>query len=196
MPRKLLFSIALFASALVPIAAKAGPFGTEMGDDIKKFSAVTEIKPYIYSVNELPKTHSAFESYTLKSHPTTGLCQVAGFSSNFENDRYGENVRASFSQLREQLNSIYGQSQLFDYLNSGALWKGKNEWVMAISKNERQYQAAWTAEKGKTMKDNVVEVLLTVKAVGSDSARFVLQYRYSNIEDCDKAISNSAAGAL
>lgn len=149
----------------------------------------------MYSI-KVPSPHPAFETYAATITPKAGMCRLTGIGKTFSNDRYGNQLRQEFASVRDQLKSVYGSSNLFDYLAPGALWKGPNEWVMALLQHERSYQSSWDAKSKASLKDGITEILLTAQALSGDSSFITLQYRFSNWDPCQKEIKDSAAGAL
>jgi hypothetical protein len=192
-----LFAIAaLGVSLCTALPAFSGPFGTNMGDSLEKFPGAKDTGRHLYLVNGLPKLHSSFVSYAVKVTPKTGLCLVMATTREFDNDKFGLLVRREFDYLRGQLDSVYGPSSLYDVLRDGSIWKAESEWVVAVAKNERAYQAAWSGTVGKAIKDDISEVLLTIYAKGFDASWIRLQYKFVNHDTCEAEISKSSAGAL
>ncbi|MBZ2172175.1 hypothetical protein [Nitratidesulfovibrio sp. SRB-5] len=165
------------------VPAMAGPFGTNMGDRLEKFpgAVASGDTPFWYSMTNVPKPHSLFESYLAGVHPEIGLAVIVGLSHTFRNDRFGSSVRTSFDSLKKQLDSIYGEGKLLDVLRYGSIWKEPNEWVASISHNERTYACYWTKSGKARLKDNIDGIMLSVKAQSGDSAYIVLRYEYENM---------------
>lgn len=189
-----LIMLILASLAIIP-AANAGPFGSEKGGKKEDFSIIKELKPFTYQVS-VKKPHASFETYIATIHPTTGLCLIKGVGKTNLNDSTGLSTRKVFNDLRAQLDSVYGNSSLFDWLRPGALWKETHEWMMAVTKGERSYEASWDADSKSTLKDGISEILLTVNGLGTESGYVTLQYRFDNWDQCKAAMNKSQSDSL
>lgn len=179
-----------FASA----AHADGPFGIAQATPINQLTINREIAPGRFVI-EVPRKHPEFESYIVSASKTHGVCSITGVGKDYENDRFGLNVREAFGKIREQLERRYGRSEEVFFIRSGALWDSSNEWVMSIKQNERAHQLSW--ERGKNIADETInDILLTVKATSSDSSYLTLQYRFLNNEACREEIDRAAEDAL
>ena len=100
----------------------AGPFGLSMGMKPSEVGGKLEKKqhPGVYEMKEVPKPHSAFESYSLKFGPKTGLCQIVAYGHVIETSVYGGELRMAFDQLEKRLEAQYRKHEKFDFLQGGA----------------------------------------------------------------------------
>ncbi|MQP65564.1 hypothetical protein GE253_09420 [Niveispirillum sp. SYP-B3756] len=194
MQRKSLFLSLAFFVALSNSAA-AGPFGQDASQQRNQLNIIKELSPFKYEIKP-NKTHPAFESYIANIHPDTGMCMIRGVGITKRNDKYGIEVRRVFEDLREQLSRVYGSSDLFNHIKTDGIWKDDDEWMMAIYKKERSYQASWDNESHAQLKDGIIEILLSVSALSDSSGYVTVQYRFSNWDKCKAAMQNSQAGAL
>jgi len=159
----------------------AQPFGIEMGTPQSKLNVVKSLEdPYSY-VAIPPKTHPEFESFVVVATPTQGTCVVRGIGVTHSNDKYGTEIQHAFATIRQQVDATYGRSQLNDFLQPGALWRDANEWVRAVEKHERVYQAVWEG----TLANNVVQILLTTGALDNERSYLKLQFHFTNFGACD-----------
>lgn len=186
------FILTLFTSLQV----LAGPFGTEMGDPLEKFQNPEEIKPSIYTVNDVPQKFSLFEQYMLYCHPATGLAAIRGISFTFKNDAYGFNVREKFKELKTIIDKKYGKSKTYDFLAHGSMWKESKEWAMAISINQRHYSAIWNITTGASLSDNIKEITISAKATSSESTYITIHYEYNVFEKYKETVKNAESDSL
>jgi hypothetical protein len=108
-----------------------------------------------------------------------------------QNDRYGDNLRALFSKIRNQLDANYGPSRLTDDLGADAISDEKSEWTMAIHKGERAYRATWSATGSTSLKNGVRQI-----AGSRNSGKLVLIYRFENEAQCNAESQNKSGSAL
>jgi hypothetical protein len=193
---KLLRLAVFVVSLFIASSAQAdGPFGMTPGTKINELIIKREVAAGRFSI-EVSRGHPEFESYIVTASDTHGVCSITGIGKDYDNDRFGINVREAFDKLRAQMERRYGKGEEVFFLRSGALWDGLNEWVMSIKQNERAHQLSW--EKGTNIADDtfINDILLTVKATSSDTAYLTLQYRFTNIEACREEIDRASEGSL
>lgn len=147
-------------------------------------------------VIEPPVKHPAFETYMALSSQETGVCRVTGLGRTISNDAYGQRVQSEFADISTQLNSRYGKSKKFDYLQSGSIWNEPREWSMAVSKNQRELSRFWDREEHSTLPPGLNAVTLTTKALDSDRTYVTLVYEFTNITRCLAARSANSASRL
>lgn len=179
---------------LVP-AAMGQAFGVEMGAPLSALSAGPPLGQGSYDI-KVPSPHPEFSSYVAKATDETGVCLVRGIGKVHDNDRFGHAVRDAFAELKQALQTRYGDAYTGDFLREGALWDGPDEWVMAVRKNERVFQAVWDREEGSTLPEDLAEIILNVNANGSDSAWIALQYRFANEKTCSEIVSKAGQAGL
>jgi hypothetical protein len=170
----------LFASGAV-----AGPFGLEMGASVKELDVAGS--GFKLSLNSVPNPHPLFTNYSIWHSIETGVCRILAISKISENDRYGEDVKSTFSRVRKALEEKYGDAKTVDYLKSGALWKETDEWVMAIRQNERTYAALWESPSDQNGEAYSL-IQLWVEATSSDTSFTVLEYRSIEFDLCNNSI--------
>jgi hypothetical protein len=177
-------------------SAMAGPFGLEMGITKENLDIFREVSPFSYELKSVPKPHSEFETYAVVVTPKEGLCKVIALGKRYLDDPYGEKVRLAYSEVKSQLDRIYGKSEFVDLLKPGSVWIKKEYWVMSIIKNDRKYAALWNNEKGSSMKDGIKSILLNVKASSLDASYVGISYELFNYSRCQKEISEAQSGNL
>ena len=63
--------------------AMAGPFGLNMGMSLKEIGGKPKkIANGKYEIVDIPKPHSAFESYIVQVSPKSGLCWIKAISKD------------------------------------------------------------------------------------------------------------------
>ena len=193
------FSVSVIALAsflsLTPATLSAQAFGVDMGASLSKFEGAEDIGNGNYVIS-VPRPHSEFESYVVVLSEATGVCMVRGIGKNHNNDRTGANVRRAFKTLETALNSRYGAGDHVNWLQPRALWDGAHEWVMSIRQNERVFGTGWTTEGGAELPEEFLAINMQVRALSSDSSYIVLQYRFSNFDECDREIKAQDASGL
>lgn len=176
----------------------AAPFGIAAGTKFTDAEISRDLGKFNFVLKGVPTPHPAFESFLAWSPPGVGTCQIKAIGVTRSNDAFGTGVRADFATLKAQLEQVYGAGRVNDFLRPGALWDEPREWVMAIRQNERTLQAVWGSlqDNAPQLKDAVIEIILTISALDSDTAYILLQYRFSNYKACQAADAAAGAGAL
>lgn len=118
----------------------AGPFGFERGmtkeQIMKLLGAGSLIKAdgNVYTFSKVPKPHPLFEEYVLIISPTEGLLKVAAISKDIETSVYGEELKASFEEIRGALTKTYGEGKTYDFLKYDSIWNEPKDWMMGMLK--------------------------------------------------------------
>ena len=68
--------------------------------------------------------------------------------------------------------------------------------MMAVRRNERVLQSAWDADEGSTLRNNVKQILLSVRALSSSSGWIGMQYKFDNEEECDAERNQTTSSVL
>lgn len=191
-----IFYVVLIASLGFPSVPLAQVFGIEAGQKIESLDIIDDIGDGLYSVEVPTPVSKYFEEYVVLATPKAGVCMVRGIGKTIYNDAYGEKLRRDFSELRKLLERNYGNSELVSFLKNGALWDEPREWTMALRQGERIHQAEWDNEVGSTFAVDMEDIILSAKALSSDSSWIALQYRFSNIRDCRAEIDLELQDAL
>ena len=191
-------TLATALSISLASAVYGAPFGLTMGMQLDDFDVIelSEIGSNEYIANSLPRNHSAFESYVLKIHPVTGLCQIRAIGKNIESSSHGTELVSAFENLRGQIVSAYGASNLVSFLRSGSIWDEPEDYMRAIERKERVFQAIWENEDGSIIGNEVVEVILEARASSSRIGYVIVQYRLQNETDCAQLQSEDESGVL
>jgi len=182
-----LWLLLLLSTVSTQLHAQA--FGVQMGVPVVKYQprvAGNGSDPNVFTIT-VPEPNSEFEAYLAFATPKTGVCKVVGVGKNHSNDSYGTETTSAFSRFKEALVAKYGNSQDFDFLRSGALWKEPQEWVWSVYKNERIIASFWTRANGAVLPQSVESISLEAKSVNPSSGAYLaLNYEFTNFADCKK----------
>lgn len=181
--------------SITPAVLSAQAFGIDMGASLSDLSGAEYAGNGTYFINA-PRPHSEFESYIVTLTETTGVCMIKGIGRYHSNDRRGESVRRAFKSLEHILNENYGAGDHIDWLRPEALWDGSNEWVMALRQNDRIFVTEWKEELGAELPGEISSIGMFVAATGPGTSFIILQYQFSNFEECDREIKAQDASGL
>jgi hypothetical protein len=180
------------------LSAHAGPLGLEMGTPLKKLRAKVQLTPEgrnEYRARSLPGGHPDFAAYRLLISPVHGLCKVTAWTRPVRTGPRGLEIRHRFDQLREALTSRYGAGRRYDLLREGSLWGNRQDWMVALQRNERRLYAVWTDEMTE-LDGKVSQVKLRVDPVGTDKARLQLGFEFRNVNECVQGVKDKQARRL
>ena len=192
-------SITIILILLISFAtsALAGPFGLSMGMPLKDISKnAKKIENGLYKLTDVPKPHSAFEYYVIQVSPKNGLCWIKGIGKDISTSSYGTQLRSEFERFTSKLEERYGAYKNYDFLSNGSIWDESNDFMMGLVKKDRYLQSFWDREKGSVMPADITGIALSAKASNSDTGYIVLEYSFSNEEQCEKELAAKEDGAL
>ena len=176
--------------------AYAGPFGINMGQPLSELDvADKDFNGFRAFLRSVPKPHAEFEGYAVLVSDERGVCSIAAFSKNYDNDKYGITIRNTISSLADALDKKYGSHRLVDNLLSGALWKNPEDWVMAIFQNERNYTYYWENPQVSNG-ENLSEIQLSAEAFSQDTSRILLRYHSKDYDKCKSEIDATENDSL
>ena len=184
------FNMAVIITALSfsATSAAAQAFGIDKATPLSELDVSKDLGTGSYVV-AAPSPHSEFETYVVQATDQTGVCLVRGIGKDHDNDMFGVSVRDKFSSLRSALEDRYGDYERVEFLRSGALWDGQDEWVMSIRQNERAHQAIWAQEYGSDLPTALNQIILNIAATSSDSSWIGLQYTFDNHDECERVLA-------
>ena len=184
-------------------AQAAGPFGLDMGMSQAAIEAAigsnlnpVEGQANLYRAMTVPRPLERVDFYNLIILPNAGLCQIRVAGITIDSSSHGVELRNEYRRVRDALESVYGTYGDADYLRSGSIWNEPEDWMMAVRRNERVLQAAWDGEEGSTMRNNVKQVLLDVRALSTSKGWIALQYRFDNEEECEAERNKTTSSVL
>jgi len=188
-------ALMIFTFVFSATAVSAQAFGIEMSKPLSELEVTDDLGDGFFIV-VAPRPHSEFESYVVVATDETGVCMVRGVGKDHDNDRFGLSVRDSYSSLRSALKKRYGKYERVEFLRSGALWDDSDEWVMSIRQNERAHQAVWEEKSGSELSAGLKDIILEVSATSSDTSWIALQYRFDNMDECDRILAEQDESGL
>jgi hypothetical protein len=182
--------VILIATSVLATVALAqeptGPFGLHRGmtrEQVIQLVGKDAIKPGIPGRTELdtlrlyrvPKSHPAFEYYTLIFSPKDGLLKILAIGSNISTNVFGETLHTSFIELRDVISQTYGQPRgTIDSVQSGSIWNDPQDWMMGLLKKERTLAAAWDTG----LPNNIHGVILETDALSREIGILTLVYEF------------------
>lgn len=177
--------------------SKKGPFGIYMGMSLNDIGSNAEqIAPGRYKVINVPKPHSAFESYVVKATPQHGISMVKAIGKNIQTNVYGQQLQSAFKEMENKLFPIYGKHETVDTLLPGSIWNEPKEWMEAFTRKERYLLAVWSTDKGSQMSDDLKLVALGAEVLNTSTGYISIEYYFSNDDINDSVIQAQEDDAL
>lgn len=189
--------IVLFVAFMIELA-QAGPFGTEMGEDISKFrdlaplsSQDSTIQNYI--TDWLPRKNSVFTSYSL-SFWNDKLVKIMALGAQHERDAHGTQVKTEYDDLKAALIKKYGKPVriIEKMLVDNTVLSKPEYFVYSIYEGKRLHGCRWE----KDLPDNLACINLLIFSPNGRQASILLTYKYKNLEDAEKAAKEKGDEAL
>lgn len=187
---------------LVPSPPRPSPFGLKMGLSYKLLEQEigTNLKEggtYTYSVDQVPRPHPDFESYILVVAPDSGLCQIRAVGKAIDTNVFGEQLMAHFLELIMQLGSNYGTFEATDFdVKEGSIWDEPEDFMMGLLENDRVIRSVWMEEHDSRLQNDIEEITLAAGALSRTSGFLLLQYSYSNVDECVREIREKEKNVL
>jgi hypothetical protein len=108
----------LLTAAVMAHAQETGPFGLRMGMSRTELQPLIdktfqEQSPGVLAV-KVPKPHPDFETYLVIVSPTHGLCRISALGKNISMNSFGDQVKDSFTEMRQVLEGRYGKPEDID----------------------------------------------------------------------------------
>jgi hypothetical protein len=76
--------------------------------------------------------------------PERGLVKLLATGKTIQTNRYGTELKDSFTEIRDTIAKTYGPPQhAFDFLTSGSIWDEPRDWMMGVVKKERTLASYW-----------------------------------------------------
>ena len=133
-----------------------------------------------------PQPHPDFESYGVVISPTQGLCKVIAIGRDITLNSFGDQLKTAFAETSRALEEKYGKPQVFDYVQSGSIWKEREDWAMSLAKEERTLAAMW--EKPGS---DLGGVLLESIASNSHTGYLRLSYESPTFSACKDEVTKA-----
>jgi hypothetical protein len=137
--------------------------------------AVKETKGDRLSLTTVPKSHRAFELYSLTFSPKDGLLKIIAYGKDITTNGFGNAVHDYFIEIRDALSHTYGQPDItIDDVKSGSIWTEPQDWMIGLRKEERELATSW----GKSLPNRIYGIVLEAKALSSEKGYLVLSYEF------------------
>jgi len=150
------------------------PFGITFGEaPPTTFQRLNE--SYAFS-DSAPSPHPKFASYSCLFDAEIGVAKVVAESAPFENDTFGEEMRAAFAAIEQQLSNKYGTPERYDYLKVGSIWDGPHEWANSIMYRERMYACFWNSTTSTKLPDELDCIGLQLGPSESGGVKLTISY--------------------
>ena len=185
---------------LLPVTAFAQQFGLNMGETPQQTRAkgIKLLKDAEnvgwWDTQYLPYGNSSFRSYSLLFGAKTGLCKIIAVNTTIEDSGYGSLTREKYESYKQTLNQRYGEGKAYEFLRSGAIWSGSNEWMWSLFKKERSHVAFWGTDGQAINRKNIKSIKLEAIGLSPELSTIFVTYEYNNISECldeRKQVNNS-----
>ncbi len=166
-----------------------GPFGIAKGEPLSALGKTEKIDHNIYKLASAPIPYPNIEYYRVKNTPQHGTCRIEAVSNVIASDSSGNALRNAVDKVRADLVTRYGEpNQTYDQMIRKSVLTGPQDWMNAISKNDRAYAFIWfsTTEADNRTWRGVKFLALSAGAIGNNG-RFTIQYNFVEDSECDNA---------
>lgn len=178
------------------IAARAGPFGFDMGQKIDRVDGAEELRPNLYEVTSPPKPHPDFESVVLGAFDGTGICTIRGLGRDLENDGGGLSIRAKVDSLAEALEVKYGKPTKIDACSGDDITCDEKFWMMFLREGRRAYGYTWPSQNSAMKAAGIGDLVVLAQAGDISTSYPVLEFNSAEAEECRAAENAASAAAL
>ena len=190
-------------SPVVPKMPPAdGPFGFAMGLTLDDMKAMTGDTPELisgtsnkYVLSSAPKPNGSFTDYVITVGNTTGLCAVRGIGGDIATNGFGMQLQSKFDDLSALLTEIYGNGDKTDSLLPGSIWKDADEWMMGLLKKDRYLISLWRGDD-KPLPNDLQTIALAANAKNSRSGYLLLEYEFTNSDECSNESKDAEKKSL
>ncbi len=184
---KILASLVLVSIATTSHAA---PFGLSMGMNIEELGG-QKGDPYNFKLKSAPNPHPFFDQYFVQVLPKAGLCWIQAHTRTIDSSEYGKEISLKHKELSERLSKIYGDYVYKDELSPQSIWKEPQDYADSLIKRHRELSSSWSKKNGSLLKDDLTYIALAghaQKSLTGLKGYLVLDYYFSNIEECTKEL--------
>lgn len=188
-----LYARGIFLMVLVFLALSAlyaevydGPFGLKKGLTLAQLKLIdpdmerSDIYDYTYAMSVVPLPNRDFISFRVVVAPDSGLCKIVAVSAQISTSCFGTELKSKYCNLRDVLESKYGQYYEIDELMRGSIWYEAEDFMMAILKKERMLKCVWHSDSGSVLTNNIQSISLDGNAVSTDTGCLILIYEFDN----------------
>lgn len=176
-----------------PLGVTAGLTATELtAAGIKLEPGKT---PGIFFSDDAPSPNQSFLLYSYLIGEDSGLCRISAITKPIEANAAGDQIKSSFSNLEEALESKYGKPKKYQFVKHNALFKEDRHWMMALKDEERIHTSYWGSEKVK-LPDPLNTISLQASANSAYEGHIKLTYEFLNIDKCLEESKKKANASL
>lgn len=189
MKRRILFFTAIFAFVLS--TAFAFPFGLKMGMTLEEIQEVCggvppeQVEGSGYVI--LPEERDdAFSDYCVGVDEKFGLYCVSAIQEVVTGDD-GAELQAAFYERVHKIEAEFGRCEIRDEVTEKRkTWHKKKNWLKGLQNGARVLYAAWPADYGAKMKDDIALVALYARSDLHDNNVYnyiTAIYFFSNMDE-------------
>jgi len=170
------------------------PFGLQMGMPRAKLGEVVkEVSRFKYQLASVSKPHNDLQTYVVTVTPKAGLCFIRALSPVWTTKNDGMELRSKFEDMTAQMESVYGTPFLVDSLREDSKRTQSKDWMAALLEKERTLQARWSAVDDKLpMKPSIAKIYVGTMALSPTAGHVIVEYYFTNYEDCMTEISGDS----
>jgi len=190
-----LFIVALLLSQPLLIA---GPFGLKKGMRPDEIQGLRKVDGRgMYELTEPPNPHPKLQKLRLIFSERSGLAKIIAASDLVSTSRYGEGLRAAYEELAEALAKKYGGGpKITEFLQPGSVWDEPNDWMTALTKDERYHFRMWSKANGLDLPDEIQGIMLRAVGMSAEAGMVFLAYEFDNFSDYTTEENEAAESAL
>jgi hypothetical protein len=173
----------------------SGPFGLRRGMtqgqviQIVGKDAIRETKGDTIRLNRVPKSHPAFEFYSLIFSPKDGLLKIVAYGNDIRTNSFGEAVHDAFIEIRDAISRTYGQPKFTaDHVKAGSIWHEPEDWMMGLLKEERVLSAVWD----KQLPNHIQDIVIEASALSSEKGFLKISYEFEGWDAYVDALKEKA----
>ncbi len=189
-------SVALVLAGVGAAAQESAPFGIPMGAQKASLKIASELPGSLARLASVPRPHPDMEEYIVEVTPSTGVCWVKAVGKNVSTSVYGEGAQNLFTDLKSQLDGVYGPAKVTDRAKPGSIWDEPKDWMMGLLKKERTLIAIWGSTEGRPLTSNVQYVGLVITALSRDTVFASVEYYGTTYEKCELEAKTLKANAF
>lgn len=179
------FALVMVLAVLACSFGFAGPFGLEFGwteselvnSGCEVFYSEDIVGGKLYVI-EPSKPHSSFSGYGVMIDDVYGLYGISVLSDSIETSSRGTALTYEFDKIQSQIESVYGEAFLIDYLSSDSIWTEPGDFMYGLYYGDRYLMASW-----EDISDpSIDEIILRAEAESSTLGTISLVYYGSNYD--------------
>ena len=139
----------LVLTTILSFCVYAAPFGLKMGMTLNEIARQCEERPAhlegdAYTIEPVKK-HPFFKYYGVYVDKKEGLYEVRAISYPIKSNKFGEEIKNAFSNIKDRITKTYGRPKVTDrYENPEDQYHKKDEyWFYSLREGSRKLCATW-----------------------------------------------------